>query len=117
MTIGQQVTIPPIPHGSVIEKIIVGKLVEGFLAAGHSLSVWDGEEMTEVEETDAETIYKALASTDEDRLYVHFDKKAASFGWVYLVWGNDHEVISDYTTHPQIEAIVKPVSDWAEEQR
>ena len=42
----EAVTIPPIPHGSTVEKIIVGKLVEGFLAAGYSLSVYDGEEVT-----------------------------------------------------------------------
>lgn len=117
MSTGQQVTIPPIPHGSVIEKIIVGKLVEAFLAAGYQLSIWDGEEMTVVEETDPAILYPALASTDEDQLYIHRKGADRPFGSVLLIWGNDHHIISNYTATPEIAAIVDPICDWAEEQR
>lgn len=114
---GDSVTIPPIPQGAVIEKIIVGKLVEGFLAAGFALSVNDGEETTVQRSTDRAAIFSALHSTDEDYLIVHPANGTKRIGWVRLIWGNDHHIISDFTAKPEIEAIVDPICDWSEAQR
>ena len=86
--------LAPIEHASEIEQRIVGKLVQDALAAGYSLSVWDGEEMTLVESTDADEVYKALASTDSDHLYIH--TRETNPPGVQLIWGNDCSVISDY---------------------
>lgn len=88
-------TLPPIPYGTTNEKLIVGKLVADLLAAGYSLSVYDGEEYPLRRSTDADAIYKALASTDFDRLHTH--KEGYREGWVLLIWGNDRDIISDYT--------------------
>lgn len=117
MTIGQQVTIPPIPHGSTIEKIIAGKLIEAFLAQGFWISVYDGEETTVRRSTDPAEIYAALASTDGDILNIGRVGNADRIGWVYLVWGNDHHLVSDHTTNPEIENVVDPICEWAEGQR
>jgi hypothetical protein len=88
--------IPEIKHASETERRIVGKLVQDALAGGYSLSVWDGEEMTVVESVDPDEIYKALASTDSDTLYIHTREKNPP--GVVLVWGNDCCIISDYNT-------------------
>lgn len=109
--------LPPIPHGSTVEKLIVGKLVTDFLAAGFALSVNDGEETTVKRSTDPAVIFPALASTDEDYLIVHPGNGTKHIGWVRLIWGNDHHIISDFNTKPEIEAIVDPICDWAETLR
>lgn len=96
------VALPPIPHGSTNEKLIVGKLVEELLAAGFTLSVNDGEDVTLSHSTDTAAIYAALSSTDEDHLIVHAPKTHDRA--VRLVWGNDVDVISDY--HSSLEPYV-----------
>lgn len=89
--------LPCILHASDIERRIVGKLVEDLLAAGFSLSVNDGEEVTVSKSKDPNQIYAALSSTDSDYLLVHSTNDVRD-RWVRLVWGNDEAVISDYLT-------------------
>jgi hypothetical protein len=88
--------LAPIPHATTNEKLIVGKLVADLLAAGFNLSVYDGEEYALSHSTDADAIYKALASTDTDRLYAYKTNERRR-ALVLLVWGNDVDVISDYS--------------------
>lgn len=114
MTIGSQVTIPPIPHGSVTEKAIVGKLVTDLLAAGLKISVFDGEETTVRRSADAKTIFEALASTDSDTLLIYRTDDPKRIGSILLIWGNDHDIISDYSDNATIESFVDPVQDFAE---
>lgn len=104
--------LPDIPNASTIERKIVGRLVTDLLAAGFSLSVNDGEEITVQKSTDADAIYAALSSTDQDYLYVHRpnDKREP---WIRLVWGNDCCVISDYLT--SLDTWVDPVQQFATE--
>lgn len=106
-----QTFIPEIEHASEIERRIVGKLVQDALAGGYSLSVWDGEEMTVVESTDPDEIYKALASTDSDILYIHTREKNPP--GVVLVWGNDCAVVSDYNT--SLDGLLAGASALADE--
>lgn len=107
--------LPPIPHASEIEKRIVGKLVEALLAAGYTIGVNDGEDdVVSPNCNDAEIIYKALASTDADILLVR-NPGTGLKSFVALVWGNDAEIISDYGI--SLDAIIEPISDWAEAQR
>lgn len=93
--------IPPIPHGSDIEKRIVGKLVTDLLAAGYVLTIWNGGDEAELElSSNAEAIYAALAASDQDEIEAfHPSRNRHRAGWVRLVWGNDCEIISDYTTN------------------
>lgn len=107
-TTAQTVILPSIPYASTNEKLIVGKLVTDLLAAGYAIDVFDGEEDAIVNSTDASAIFKAMCSTDMDRLDLTKNKK--HMGWVLLIWGNDADVISDYTTN--LEAIMKPVNEF-----
>lgn len=106
--------IPEIEHASEVERRIVGKLVQDALASGYSLSVYDGEEITVVESHDPDEVYKALASTDSDRLYVHHTDEIRR-GWVLLIWGNDSDVISDYSASDMMEAVLAGANALAEE--
>lgn len=93
---------PNIPHASGVEKRIVGRLVVDLLAAGFNITIDDGGGIAESplkRSTDADAIFAALSSTDSDRLYVDAAHRGGYSGWVYLVWGNDDCVISDYTTN------------------
>lgn len=112
MTIGQQVTIPPIPHGSTNEKLIVGKLVTDILAAGNTITVNDGEDDTLVGSIDAKAIFEALASTDEDYVIVNSNQNGR-YGWVRLIWGNDCDIISNYTMN--LETLVAGANALADE--
>ena len=106
-----------------LEQQISGRVVADLLAAGYSISVHDGEDVACKRSRDAETIKKALASTDEDFLYVHrpnaggiatwdHTRTEDCDGWVRLVWGNDRDVISDHTTN--LESIMAPIYDEIE---
>jgi len=112
MIIAQQVTLPPIPHGTTNEKLIVGKLVQDILAAGNTITVNDGEDETLVCSTDAKAIFEALASTDEDYVIVNSNQNGR-YGWVRLIWGNDHDIISDYTTN--LETLLAGANALADE--
>jgi hypothetical protein len=103
--------LPDIPHASSVERKIVGKLVTDLLAAGFPLSVNDGEEITVKKSTNPNEIYAALSSTDQDYLVVHTKGNP----WIRLVWGNDHDVISDYLT--SLNSYIEPVEEFAEKLR
>ena len=85
--------------------MIAGRLVTDLLAAGFNITIDDGGGIAESplrRSTDAAAIFAALASTDTDRLFVATAEQMERHtytGWVYLVWGNDVDVISDYTTN------------------
>jgi hypothetical protein len=90
-----------------IEKAIAIAAIDQLLAAGFSLGVHDGEEVTIHHSTDKKKLVAALFTTDEDRIFVYMDKNTPGDpsdsrpdAWVYLVYGNDgYDVISDYTTN------------------
>lgn len=90
--------LAPIENASDIEKKIVGRLITDVLASGYSVSVWNGGDDAEIElSADADTIFKALAASDQDEVVIFNNNRR--FGWIRLVWGNDVDVISDYTTN------------------
>lgn len=76
---------------------IARKLVAALLAAGYALSVDDGEEITVRKSTDAREIIDALATTDHDYLRAYYNGETIRAGWVMLIWGNDEDVISDWS--------------------
>ncbi|RWI35531.1 hypothetical protein [Mesorhizobium sp.] len=100
-----------------IERQIAERLVKDILAAGYALSVYDGEETTLKRSTDATAVLKAMFTTDEDYLMVHdiadgdgFQEK--NFGYVWLIYGNGHDVISDCTTN--LETVMQGATALAE---
>jgi hypothetical protein len=116
MKIGSTVSdvpLPPIPHASTEEKLIVGKLVRDMLAAGYCLTIWNGGDEPELERsTDEAKIFADLGASGHDEIVAHTaaGKRA---GWVMLVWGNDCDVICDYTTN--FEAVLAGANTLADE--
>jgi hypothetical protein len=83
-------------HRNEIERQIIVQLVSDLLAAGYSVGVNDGEDDTLAPCRDEAQIYGAMSTTDEDRLLT--ESAEGRRGWVWLVYGNGADVISDYTT-------------------
>lgn len=83
---------------SPIEARIVRRAVRDLLAAGYLVTTNDGEEDTVRRSSNIAQIMAALCTTEEDYLYVvkPFEPQTASFVW--LIWGNEDCVISDYGT-------------------
>jgi len=86
---------------TLIEKMIAERCIHDLLAAGYSLSVYDGEETTLRRCTRPTVILAAMATTDEDYLLVHpLGANKPRIGWVRFIYGNaGWEVINDYTTN------------------
>lgn len=101
-----------IPNTVEVEQRIVGQLVTDLLAAGLTISVWNGGDTPEIEDsTDAAAIFAELAASDQDELTMRRDGGYA--GWVRLVWGNDCDIISDYGI--SIEDVVRPALNLSAE--
>jgi len=93
------------------ENRIMRKVIADALAAGFKLSVYDGEETTVVKSADAEQIFAALRTTDED--WLHFFKDDQRIGFVYFVYGNEgFDVICDYTV--LLEPVLKEANELAD---
>lgn len=105
-----ELDIALIPHGDDIEKRIVGRVVYDLLAAGWLITVNDGDENPVIDSKDAPTIFKALASTDQDYLMVKAPGRRSA--WVRLIWGNGVDIISDYVM--SLEDVLKGANELAE---
>lgn len=89
------------PHA--LEVQTVNRIVRAMREAGDPVvSVWDGEEMTAA--TTATQVREIVFSVDQARLYTQ------SEGWVFLVCGNEEDMLTDYTL--RLETALKPVNDW-----
>jgi hypothetical protein len=78
------------------EARIARKIVKDALANGWTVSVYDGEEWTVKRSADSRAILDALCTTDSDVLRLR-DASGEPVGNIWLVWGNDEDVISDHT--------------------
>lgn len=96
----------------MIERAIAREAIKGLLADDFKISVFDGEQTTLKDSTDAAAIEAAMFTTDEDQLHVahqHVDEK----GWVLFIYGNDgHDVIADNTVN--IEPSLKGATELAD---
>ena len=92
-----------------IENVIAKTLVAKALERGWLVTVHDGEEVALRRSNDAAAIWGAMRSTDEDNLIFFAQDGETRLGWVWLIWGNGEDLISDYTDKPEIAALVKDV--------
>ncbi len=105
-----------------LEYRIAKRVIMDALAAGYSLSVNDGEEYPVKRSTDAQAVFQALFSTDEDYLFLHKeggkwclpddsedDETHDVVGWVRLIWGNVQDLISDYSSNAPTDALIDPI--------
>ncbi len=102
------------------ERRTAVKVIDDLLAAGFSLGVFDGEEITISRSTDGAAILAAMYTTEEDYIKVYplpteGRMKPPAMGWVRFVWGNEDWVaVCDYTTN--LEPIMAGVQTWQDEQ-
>lgn len=89
-----------------LELRIVRRIVKDALAAGYTVSVYDGEETTVKKSSKLGEIIKAVRTTDED--YLVFRTADGTYvGKVFLVYGNEpYEVINDYSANEATEALL-----------
>lgn len=88
-----------------IEAKIVRRVVKALRDAGTPVvRVWDGGESIRVSTT--RDVLDQVFNLDECRLHV------AGGGYVYLVGGNEWDMISDYTL--DLEDTLAPVNAWIE---
>ena len=89
---------------SATERNIAKALVRRALAAGYSITVHDGEEPTLKTSRDEKAIFSAMNSTDSDTLIFFLGNRRV--GHVWLVWGNEEDLVSDWSDNEEIDAIV-----------
>lgn len=94
------------------EATIVNALIDAALARGLTLSVNDGEETTIHKSLDRQLILDAMCSTDADYLYLY--DNGTRVGFVWLIWGNGCDVLSDWADNPRINALIEPVLTLAD---
>ncbi len=91
-------------HG---EALVARKLVTELVNRGHAVSIWNGGEEAEIEDsTDIEALLAELAATGEDEL-------VAEGVWFYLIFGNESdgsELISDCYDNEECNAIFEIVN-------
>lgn len=105
------------PHMSAIEFEIAKKLIADITAENYTICVYEGGDFALRYATDHAAILEALASTSDDELLVYEKRDAQGnrnrVGWIHLVWGNDSDLISDYSI--AIEHLVKGADDLADQ--
>jgi hypothetical protein len=93
-----------------VERKICMATVDALLAAGYSLGVNDGEEVTIAYSRDRAKIADALFTTDEDYLLIYSraeEKDTTPNMWVRFVYGNDGwDVICDYSHAKTLDPIL-----------
>ena len=97
----------------LVELAIVRKLVTDVIAAGHSITVYDGEDRPVKRSKDVDLILEHAFSVDECWLNIRALGDSGVLGTVLLVYGNTGwDVISDY--HVSLESLLKPANEYAE---
>ena len=95
------------------ERKVARRLIKAALAAGYTIGVDDGEDMTVKRASKVKTIEDALCTTGEDTLQLYAADPSKTVGWFgagrfYLVWGNavdGSELISDFTANDLCESL------------
>lgn len=84
------------------EYAVISAFVKTALKAGHTLGVYDGEELVLKYSSSYKSVMSAIMSTDEDYIFVYpvGAQSGPRIGWVRLVYGNDGpDVISDHSAN------------------
>lgn len=85
---------------------VIEAFIDDVLAAGHTLSLDDGEELAIDRSTDKGAILEALEATSEETLIVR-RANGERIGAAFLVYGNEPGVvICDNTDTPEMNALL-----------
>ena len=95
-----------------VERQIATRVIADALTAGYSIDVFDSDEFTLENSTDADAIINAMFTTDEDHLYLR--KNGERVGWIYFIYGeNGWDVINNYTVN--LEELLKGTFELCDE--
>lgn len=90
---------------NIHEMMIARRIIEDALYLDYKMSVYDGEETIVHKSSDFWEVYGALGTTDYDAIRFYADGKL--IGSVALVWGNDTDVIHDWSDTPEIDRLMR----------
>lgn len=97
---------PAVRRRARTELLIVHRVIQTLKAAGHKLTVDNGEDATVTD--DEQTIVSKLFACDEGHIITD-----GGMSFVFFVFGNDGpDVINDYGV--SLEEVLKPVNDWVD---
>lgn len=97
---------------SPVERAIIGRLLDDTLSAGFVLSVYDGEEYAVKVSSNLDAIKFAVGATGETTLILRDPRllddlgNPVRIGFIWLVHGNGHDVISDYSDRVDVQRLV-----------
>jgi hypothetical protein len=89
-----------------IERQIAERIVDRALAAGYTISVYDGGEWALKRSSNRADIVAAMYSTDSDTLRFRLPN-GKPVGSIMLVYGNGADVVCDYTDNEAMNALCK----------
>lgn len=101
-------------HISLIERIIIQEILGAADARFLSVSVFDGEEWALKKSRDFQMIKGVVGATDETTLRFR-DSEGAVVGSVFLVHGNECDVIGDYTDTPAMVDLMASADAMAQQ--
>lgn len=94
------------PHlNNATERAIIGLAISDTLAAGHMVSVYDGEEWALKKSQKAQEIANEIGASDETQLRIR-RTDGSVLGWVLLVHGNGPDVICDYSDNDELNGLL-----------
>lgn len=94
-------------HG--LERKIIRRIFEDGIKRGFAWDVNDGEETVVRQSQDLDKLMGAIASTEEERLYLRWPLggKSGRLGMIYLVYGNGFwEVVCDHSDEGAVAGIL-----------
>lgn len=99
-----------------MDRRIVRRLLKLALAAGFSVSVFDGEEVVLKQSSKQSDIMGKMFSVDDEKLYFHYPEMKTQ--WVYLTYGEcGYDVICDSTVgdgHPVWQQVMKQMDEYVD---
>ena len=104
-------------HGtSNTEQKIARAILKAAKLSDLTMRIFDEEEFI-VKTNNKVIAFAALGDSGQNEI-IFFNNEGKRLGWLLLVWGNDFDLISDYTASEEMEKFLKPVNDkidkWAE---
>ena len=90
-----------------IEKKICERIVDKALAAGYTISVYDGGAWPLKRSSNRPDILAAMYSTDSDTLRFRLPDSGEIVGSIMLVYGNGADVVCDYTDNAAMIALTR----------
>lgn len=109
---------PAIKERIVMERAVIRRAITDILAAGHAITVFDGEDAPLKRSTDVGAVMGEICACDEEWLRVlaptgDTAKPWKHLGTIFLVYGNEGwDVLADYSVN--LEPLLAGANEFAE---